>query len=307
MVVFLWCKIRVDKIGGRNHDCNHKQQRGREMKPGIYTASELSNEQYHAGEGISCTGLKLVARSPAHYMFAERSQPSPAMAFGSQLHAAILEPEVFADRYMVLRDVKDRRASEYKQAVAAHGEDFVIMPKDADLIAMMQESAKSHGAASKWLYSETGRNELSVAAIDPVTGVLVRCRFDRLLDSGLAIDVKTTTDASPGGFSRAIMSYSYHMQAALYMDVWEWATGSKLEGFAFLAMEKTAPFAIGAYVLDAESIEVGRAAYRRALNIYAECLDTGEWPAYGDEPELIGIPSWAINQYEDELEVVVNE
>ena len=278
------------------------------MKPGIYTADQLSNSEYHAGPGISCTGLKKIAVSPAHFKNGDFKQTA-AMAMGSATHSAILEPESFAKQYVTLPAGKDRRSAEYKVLCATNGTDNVLVSADASQINAMQSAVRANPVANKWLYQEKGRNELSVYAKDPETGILVRCRFDRLLDRGFSPDLKTTTDASPRGFSNAIAKYGYAFQAAFYMDVYYWATGQRLEGFGFIACESKAPHNIMCYRLDDESIEVGRGQYRAALIRYAECLESGQWDGYDGaaEEQLIGLPNWMINQYEDELEVELED
>lgn len=272
------------------------------FSPGIYPC--LNSADYHSGPGISCTGLKKVAISPAHYKHGESKQ-TPAMFTGSSTHAAILEPDLFARQYVTLPQGKDRRSSEYKALCAEYGADNVLTSADAHQVAKMQESVRSNPVAHKWLYTEKGRNELSVYAKDPVTGVLVRCRFDRLLDRGFSPDLKTTTDASPAGFSKIIAKYGYAFQAAFYLDVYHWATGDVLDGFGFIAVEKSAPYNVMCYRLDDESIEIGRTQYRAALNLYANCLESGVWDGYDGsaEEQMIGLPGWAFSQYEDELEV----
>lgn len=269
------------------------------MKPGIYTSDQLSNSAYHSGAGISCTGLKKIAVSPAHYKHGEFKQTA-AMFTGSATHSAILEPDLFAKQYVFLPQGKDRRSSEYKALCAEHGADNVLTNLDRFQILQMQRAVKANPVANKWLYEEEGRNELSVYAEDPETGVLVRCRFDRLLNRGFSPDLKTTVDASPRGFSNAIAKYGYAFQAAFYMDTFEWATGDKLEGFGFLAVESKAPYNVMCYRLDDESIEVGRSQYRAALNKYAECLESGVWHGYDDcELEmLIGLPDWMLEKHD---------
>jgi hypothetical protein len=273
------------------------------MKPGIYTADQLSNTDYHAGPGISCTGLKKIAVSPSHYKNGDHKQTA-AMFMGSATHSAILEPESFAKQYVTMPDGKDRRSKEYKDLAAEFGADNVLSASDAHQIQMMQKAVRANPVAHKWLYEQPGRNELSVYAKDPETGVLVRCRFDRLLDRGFSPDLKTTTDASPDGFSRIIAKYGYAFQAAFYLDTYYWATGQQLEGFGFVCVEKTAPYSVMCYRLDDESIEIGRSQYRAALNKYSDCLESGIWNGYDgcDEENLIGLPMWALNQYQDELD-----
>lgn len=278
------------------------------MKPGIYTADQISNAEYHAGPGISCTGLKKIAVSPAHFKYGEFKQTA-AMAMGSATHSAILEPDSFAKQYVTLPAVKDRRSAEYKALCAAHGTDNVLVSADASQINAMQSAVRANPVANKWLYQEQGRNELSVYAKDPETGILVRCRFDRLLDRGFSPDLKTTTDASPRGFSNIIAKYGYAFQAAFYLDTYFWATGDRLSGFGFICVEKSAPHNVMCYRLDEESIEIGRYQYRQALIKYASCLESGIWSGYdgADEETLIGLPSWQISQYEEGLEVELEE
>lgn len=269
------------------------------MKPGIYTSDQLSNSNYHSGAGISCTGLKKIAVSPAHYKHGEFKQTA-AMFTGSATHSAILEPDLFSKQYAFLPQGKDRRSSEYKALCAEHGADNVLTNLDRFQILQMQRAVKANPVANKWLYEEEGRNELSVYAKDPETGVLVRCRFDRLLNRGFSPDLKTTVDASHRGFSNAIAKYGYAFQAAFYMDTFEWATGDKLEGFGFVAVESKAPYNVMCYRLDDESIEIGRSQYRAALNKYAECLESGVWHGYDDcELEmLIGLPDWMLEKHD---------
>ena len=265
--------------------------------------TDMSNADYHAHDSISKSGLDLIARSPAHFRYQEKREPTRAMVIGSALHAAVLEPELFASQYMLLRNVSDRRASEYKQAVAVHGADFVLTGSEADYVAGMQETVRSHAYAGRVL-SEPGRAELSVITTDPVTGIAVRCRFDWLTNAGLALDLKTTVDARADAFSRSVANYRYHVQAAFYSDVWSWETGETLHGFEFLAVEKSMPHALAVYRLDDEALAEGRRLYREALNLYADCLERDEWPAYGSDPQWLCLPSWAVEFNEEEEGIV---
>ncbi len=274
------------------------------MKPGIYTCDQLSNKQYHAADGISKSGLDLIMRSPAHYRFGERKEATRAMEIGTALHCAILEPERFATDYMLLRNVTDRRSSEYKEACKVWSSERVLTGLEADRVAGMQESAFSNPHLSQYL-SVPGRCELSMFATDPETGVLVKCRFDKLTDSGFAVDLKKTQDLRD--FAKSVANYGYHMQAAFYLDVYKWATGDDLSAFVFAAVEELLPHASAPFGLDEEALEIGRMLYRKALNTYAECLEADEWPGIACEPETIQLPSWYINQFEQESEVKFDE
>lgn len=71
------------------------------LPPGVYSPEELSNEQYHAHPAISKSDLDKISRSPQHYKHKkENPEPeTPSMLRGRAVHAAILEPDLFAKEY----------------------------------------------------------------------------------------------------------------------------------------------------------------------------------------------------------------
>ncbi|WOH61951.1 PD-(D/E)XK nuclease-like domain-containing protein [Bradyrhizobium sp. BWC-3-1] len=87
------------------------------MNPGIY--DDIPNADYHGGEGISNSGLRIVREdTPLHY-YALRTaandnerEPTPAQALGTAFHALILEPELFYKEYCL-----GIRKSDYPDAV----------------------------------------------------------------------------------------------------------------------------------------------------------------------------------------------
>jgi hypothetical protein len=250
----------------------------------------MPNDVYHAYAGISKSGLDLIARSPAHYAYRSPNEPTRAMVIGSATHAAILEPEVFAKQYMLLKDVTDRRSSAYKQAVEQFGADNVLTGTEADAVAGMQ-AALQLNVAAKLRLDEPGWCEIACFASDPVTGVLVKCKFDKLTSDLLSVDLKTTQDLRD--FAKSVANYRYHVQAAFYSDVFLWATGKQLTGFEFLAVEKEAPNASRIFLLDTPSVDYGRKLYREALDVYADCLRNDTWPMPAGDVEYIALPYWA--------------
>lgn len=250
----------------------------------------MPNDVYHAYAGISKSGLDLIARSPAHYAYRSPNEPTRAMVIGSATHAAILEPDVFAKQYMLLKDVTDRRSSAYKQAVEQFGADNVLTGTEADAVAGMQAALQLNVAAKQRL-DAPGWCEIACFASDPVTGVLVKCKFDKLTRDLLSVDLKTTQDLRD--FAKSVANYRYHVQAAFYADVFEWATGEQLNGFEFLAVEKEAPNASRIFLLDTPSVDYGRKLYREALDVYADCLRNDTWPMPAGDVEYITLPYWA--------------
>ena len=260
--------------------------------------ADMPNDAYHAAPGVSKSGLDLIHRSPAHYHLSAKREPTRAMAIGTAIHTALLEPERFASEYVLLSDTRDRRASEYKEAVKHHDPERVLVAKEAANVAGMQETVRSNSDVRALLDAD-GHRELSVFAHDPDTGTLVRCRFDLLTTAGAALDLKKTQDARVREFERAIARYRYHVQVAFYSDVFEWATGRTLPEFLLLAVEEEPPHTAVPYTLGDMSLAQGRREYRADLDRYAECVASGEWPGYVPDSHIIDVPDWAIDDEEE--------
>jgi exodeoxyribonuclease VIII len=218
------------------------------------------------------------------------------MEIGTAIHTALLEPERFNAEYVLLKETKDRRASEYKAAVKVHGSERVLVSSEAAHVAGMQEQVLSHTPIPE------GYSELSVFATCPDTGVLMKCRFDRLTHDGLAVDVKKTRDSRPDEFAKSVFNYRYHVQDAFYRYVFECATGQQLRGFEFLAVEENPPHSSAFYELCEESQRIGHDEAMRDLQTYADCVNSNSWPTYGGkETTIISLPAWALAKYEDDL------
>jgi exodeoxyribonuclease VIII len=262
----------------------------------------LSDDEYFAHPAINCSGLKLIAsKTPLHF---KHQQTAPrietkALTLGSAIHCATLEPEAFTERYVIAPPI-DKRTKEGKAAWAEleASEKIVLSADDAELVASVAQSVRNHKTASKLLTS----GNAEVAVFSQIDGMNVKCKCDYLRQNVAIIDLKTTEDASEKGFLKSVFNYGYHQQAAFYMDVLE-SIGQPVDAFVFIAVEKTAPFAVGIYELDAECVAIGRALNQRAMATHRECLETDDWRGYSENIELLSAPAWVVRQAENSVSV----
>lgn len=271
------------------------------IKPGVYP--DISNHDYHTGPGISNSGLNLLRKSPRHYWAAyldpdrEAKEETPALRLGSAIHSAVLEPHKFADEFCCAPDV-DRRTKEGKEIYAAFiaesGDKTVLSAKEYLNVQRVVESVLRHKVYKKIFDGSDGVAETSMYWEDRSVGVLCRIRPD-WMGAGVLLDVKTTEDASPDSFMRSIFTYGYHRQAAFYLDGCK-ANGIDPGAFMFMALEKSAPYAIAFYYAEPEMIEQGRKEYKKLLRIYADCLESGNWPGYPEKIVPINLPEWYLAQ-----------
>lgn len=268
--------------------------------------SGMPDHVYHATEGfISSTSLSRFARSPGHYFYGAPIERTRNMVIGSAMHTAILEPEDFSSRYMILEGVTARTASAYKQAIKNRPEEFTLTQKEGDDILAARDSFGLNPLASDLLNTSIAR-ELSGFFTHPVYGVKIRVRLDLLCGgahSGYGADYKSTSDARERNFANSIQEYRYHVQAAIYMHAVEVITGEKLRGWKFPIQEKEAPNAVVVYTLDDTALEIGRKIYDHDIEQYARCLETGVFDTYPDlqGEQYITLPDWVLREHEGEL------
>jgi exodeoxyribonuclease VIII len=262
-----------------------------EVTPGIYP--DISNDAYHAGDGISKSGLwTLYTQSPAHYRFAER-ETSQAFDFGTACHTAILEPETFEARTM--RGPMDRRGNNWKdaQAEATNTGRLLLTAPDFDAVLTIRDAVHADAWLNALIVSPHSQVEHSSYWIDEETGVLCRSRPDLYrADLGIMVDVKSTVSAHPDAFARSVVNYGYHAQEAWYTDGHR-ANGQAVEGFVFLAWEKKSPFVTARYELPPSIVAEGRAICRKALATYAECQQADQWPGYSSEITELTFKPWS--------------
>ena len=216
-------------------------------------------------------GLDLVLKAPAAFKAwagGAEDEPTPAMVFGKDFHTATLEPHLYKPGGLTTTRGRE----------------------DAERIAGMVAAVRAHPVAGPML--KHGKPEVTARWRDPATGVECKARAD-LYSPGLAMlaDLKSCTDASPEEFAKACARYTYHQQAAMYLDGFVRA-GAEVDTFAFIAVEKQPPHLVAVYMLDEAALLMGAHRTRRGLSTLAECLATDTWPGYSPRIQTLTLPRW---------------
>ncbi|MBG6243368.1 MAG: exonuclease VIII [Candidatus Symbiopectobacterium sp. Dall1.0] len=239
------------------------------MEPGIYY--DISNEDYHKDEAIGSTTIKSISVSPANFYF-NPFKGSKSAQIGTAIHAALLEPEMFDRDFISRPDISTRSSKDYKALLANTDAEKIIIGNEVDTINRMVESSRLNEDFMDYI-SAKGHSEVSMFATCPLTGLKLKCRFDRLSDShSYPLDVKSCRDASQRGFSQAFGQYHYHVQAAFYLYVLNIVTGRELNQFAFFAIENNAPYKNCMYYIGEDSLDLGRKIMFDAMQKLTKCL-----------------------------------
>lgn len=266
----------------------------------------VSEEEYRPSEGINASVMAEGLRSMAHMRYAMENQSSgtsPAMELGTLVHLLALQPEEFDARYVVKPDW-DARTTAGKAIrdafTATLGERRSIDAETLATARAMVDALRSHRLAGP-LMAADGPCEVVARWKDPATGLVCKGRLDKYIPGVLALDLKTTADASPGAFASSYYKYGYHRQLAHYTDGFGIASGKETP-FVIVCVENVAPFGVCVYQPDMASLECGRFDNRKILADYAACVKSGKWPSYPDKQvRTICLPEWAAKRYESEM------
>lgn len=273
-------------------------------EPGVYP--DMPDHVYHRdpvfGGSLSSTGARklLPPSCPALFRhWLDHGQPSnPAFDIGHGAHELVLGVGG-GIREIDAADYKTKAAREARDAAYAAGQ-TPLLPHEHEQVKAMAAVLREHPIAGALLDPTTGDAEQTLVWVDDETGVWCRARLDFLRNRApgrtIVVDYKTTTSADPDSIRKSVHSYGYHQQDPWYLDGVVALGVDPEPAFVFVFQAKTAPYLVTVVELDEPARAAGRAANRRARQLYAECSEACRWPGYSSDIELISLPPWAARE-----------
>lgn len=281
---------------------------------------DMPAAKYHAMAGASSSQLRAIWQAtPAHFKAAQEDhEVTPAMMMGTFAHALILEPTAPLPSICIRPDFYNQKLKEFQSGdVKPDGEDWkdwsgnsafckaflktrkeagclVLKRSEHDAVLGMAKSAAAHPDSGPILTA--GRSEVSMRVWSEEHQVWVKCRLDWVPDrSSYIADIKTTVSASERDFEKKATNEGLHMQAALYLAVWNALCGADdaRTGFRFIAVENTPPYAVNVFEASQEFIARGTRDFASALAIYSKCVRENNWPAYAPGIKELNMAKWA--------------
>lgn len=256
--------------------------------------NDLDEARYHAHPAMSQSGAKLLLppSCPAVYKWQRDNPPEPEEKFdvGHGVHSLVLG----VGQELVEIEAKDWRLKATKEAaeqVRADGK-IPLLTEQYRLVHDMADTLRAHELAGPLLTG--GQAELSLFWQDERTGANLRGRLDYWRpDLGLIVDYKSSAGmVDRASWSKTVANYLYHVQIAAYLE------GVRLTGlhqepeFMHVVQSKQPPYLVQVFAPDQEAIEVGAQLWRQAIDIYANCVATDEWPPYPPVIQTVTLPAW---------------
>lgn len=256
----------------------------------------IPNADYHSDPAVGSTTLRQILDDKNAGLFtADGHVPiatTDAMNWGTVLHSIVLEG---VDDLAVVLPYAEFRTAEAKAAkaeVEAAGK-IALKPHEWAPFMEARDAILSNPYARALLTG--GVSEQTLISKDPETGLRIKARPDHR--TNFIADLKTTRDANPRVIERTVIpDYGYQLAAAHYQRVVaDTLTDGELLDFYLVCVEKTHPYRVSVVQVGEDYLADGRQRYRRALDLYAHGLATGEWPTwpttYTAEP-----PAWLLDQ-----------
>jgi len=266
-------------------------------QPGHALLEDLDESLYHGSPSIvSKSALSLLTgKSAFHFLdhlenpvrLDERGEPiedADVLRFGSAYHVAVLEPDLFDAKVIVMPDFGSLRKpanAKLRQVwieEETRGKVWITPAQHRHVIGMRDALYRF-----KWvrdLLRKGGRAEVTALWTCNETGIRCKSRGDWLhAENGLFVDLKSARSAAPENWRYAAKRMSYDMQDAMYSRAFE-ENNVHIDNFIFLVQEKTPPYAPASYQLSDDDRLDGENKYMAGLRKLRDCIERDDFPSY---------------------------
>lgn len=280
------------------------------ITPGWY--KDMSNEDYHSSSGVSSTFLKkFMEDAPAKILHGTTKphESTSSMDIGTAVHTMVLEPDK-VDLEIAVSPVFNRRTKQGKEdllrfEVENQGK-LILNEKQFEQASAMANSVKSHPSAAILLDDCICESSIYwwYKSMDPDDNTeykeMLKVRPDAINRShAVALDLKTTADASYTGFMKSVEKYFYHLSAAMYLEginqcqeLMDELGQFAYRNFVFICVENVEPYLVATYELGKDYLDLGKMIYRACLRNLRSAKEN-EWPGYDNEIRILEPPAWA--------------
>ena len=276
---------------------------------GIHT--DITIEQYHANRThLSATTLKKARESLKHFHWFREGkivqEDKPHFSFGNAFELALLDPKDYLNKVVVMPEnewiegalaekpelQKPRNSGYYQKAYAKFTEEnkgkYTINDTGKESFDVIEEMLSSC-YQDKYIQGLIKNTEyqLSLFWDDPQTGIKLKTRPDICKrKKNVIVNVKTTEDGSPTGFSKDMVKYDYPLQAIIEMSgCLNTGLMDEIDLYLWLVCEKVAPFNATIYEFRKEDHGAVRDSLQFTLDRIKKSEEQNKWPGYSDRAD----------------------
>lgn len=231
------------------------------------------------------------APSPYKWRHSSGRESTRAMDLGTLIHAAILEPNVPLDDIAAVSPFADFRTKAAQEWKADQREMGKMIATEEDIRAA---SGCEQVFAEDYSQRFAGDYKTEVAVFGVIGATQIKGMIDLVPDNlDVLVDLKTTARiGNLRDVANTIISRGYHWQAALYLDLWNAASGENRTRFVICFIEVAAPHESAWVEISPELIEAGRVGYMNGIAKWQSCVAVDVWPRQHEGITLIEKPAY---------------
>lgn len=226
--------------------------------------------------------------------------PTDQMRWGSLIDCLTTTPELVKESVAIcpFASFASLPAQEWRQRAEAEGK-IVVFP---------DEFAAGQKAAKMLLHTHRESARIFAASASQVVigGKVEGLKVKGLVDLAPAgetflADLKTTSDFSKAGFERTVSRFGYHVQAGLYLALWNTCfPKDQRTGFRLLWQDSAPPYEVATTSFPQSELEEGFATAKHLIRRIKAAAEADSWPMLFDEnPVEVRRPTWASIQEEE--------
>lgn len=278
------------------------------MKDGIY--DNLSIEDYHGNTShISATQIKYARISPKHFWYYINKkiprEEKTHFSFGNAFELALLAPEEFSQKVAISKEMdlvtdilsdgktkNARNTNRYKEEMERfHHENtgkYIVRDRgdeSYETIELMLESCYQDKIIQGLI--KNTQYQLSLFWTDPETGLRLKTRPDFCkVNKNVIVNLKTTIDGSPEGFSRDLKKYDYPLQAAIEIQgCLRSGLMEQVDSYFWLVVEKVPPYNATIYEFEERDIAAVTDSLHYTLSRIKKAQEANLYPGYTDQSD----------------------
>ena len=229
-----------------------------------HAKKDMPFNDYLAVKACHKSALSHVKTAKHLKKFEKKSEDTDPLRFGRIFHTALLEPdkfgelEIYSTQEWIKKDQHPEGISvnDQKKLWKEERDVYFANEQEKEDVDAMVKAIKANPVAAKFLDSE-GDAEVSYFWKDPRTGLDCKTRIDYVTADDVIIEVKTDADPESEAFGKKIYNMDYHIGAWFNREGFREVTGREPKAFLFIAVEKSDPYSVGVYLMNAHDFDAG--------------------------------------------------
>jgi len=224
---------------------------------------------------------------------------SDAADWGSIIDCLITTPDELEDIIAVNTEFENFRTKAAREWKADAKESGKIVCSTDELEAANRAAHKIIDNPIAGPLLEESKKQ--VVLLNTIKGIQFKALVDIAPGGSTLVDLKTTNDLTPDRIARTIAKFGYHVQAALYLKLWNLCHPDQpKDRFLFIWQQSGSPYEVAVSELPTGDLHAGEDWILHQINRLTRAAKSKKWPnIFDDKIALIGRPAWAGIQDEE--------